>query len=123
MTMGTHKIAILDTERRDAIRRVDADDRVPGELQKGHVGVFNKRGERVGHLHGNGGGASAASRLLGGRSAVLKNGAWVERGDDVAAQQYGALNKEVHEASLRAAKGSVGAPRAPKTSARPKHGG
>lgn len=49
--------------------------------------------------------------------------AWRERGVTVAAQQTGALDKAVHAASLKAAKGSVGEPHKPEAHARPRRGG
>ncbi len=120
----SNKIAIYDHENRNAVKWIDpAPEAEIGKCPASHVPVVNADGVRVGRM-GHGAGASVASRLLNGRPVELGTHegrkAWIEKkGVTVAAQQTGALDKAVHAASLRAAKGSVGKAHKPETHARP----
>jgi hypothetical protein len=98
-------------------------DTAPGELQPGHIGVYTRRGERVGHVHGHKAGAAVARRMLGAPAVLSElhgKPAWIQRQDPtaIAAKQRDAK----HTADLAAAKGSVGKPHAPKAHARPRRG-
>jgi hypothetical protein len=122
----TNKIAVLDHENRNAVKWVDPAPKAEiGDCPAGRVAVVRADGTRIGHV-GHGAGASVAERLLK-RPVELGehkgNAAWVEKKGAVTLQAQGALDKAVHDASLRAAKGSVGEPHKPETHARPHRGG
>jgi hypothetical protein len=121
------KIAVHDHERRDSIKYIDGPAQKPiGELPDHQVAVV-RNGMRVGRV-GRGAGAGVAQRLLGsGRRVELGKhegkDAWIEKGRakirqepprhsgdvpaTVASQQTGALDREVHNASVAAARGSA----------------
>lgn len=121
------KIAIPHATIRDAIDWKDVNEGTPGDCPPGRIPVIRSNGLRAGHV-GHSAGPSVAQRLLGRASRVelgthQGKPAWRERGVTVAAQQTGALDKAVHAASLKAAKGSVGEPHKPEAHARPRRGG
>ena len=118
----THKKAISNfNNHHNTIKMVDVTDSEPGELAPGHIGIFNRRGERVGHVHGNKAGASVARRMLGAPAVLATlhgKPAWIQKNDPVAvaAKRVSAVPLDQ---SIKSAKGSVGAPRAPRAHARP----
>ena len=121
--MTNNKVAVHDPEKRDSVKWV------PGPAQKkiadlpAHmVGVVRRDGTRVGRVS-RGASASVAERLLGKQGVELKDGAWHEKRTTRVATTR-ALDKAVHAASLRAAKGSLSdKPHAPRAHARPHRGG
>ena len=79
----THKKAISDHDNHhNAVKWVDVTDSEPGELQPGHIEIFNRRGERVGHVHGHKAGASVARRLLNAPAVLSElhgKPAWIQK--------------------------------------------
>lgn len=114
---------VFDHDKRDASKEISVHEREPGELEPPHVGVF-RGDQRVGHLHGHGGGPAAARRLLNSNRPVdfnAKRNAWIERQDPT---NTTAIDKAVtdarHQTDLAADRGSVTRqPTKPRAHARP----
>ncbi|MGO9846153.1 MAG: hypothetical protein ACLPKT_06010 [Methylocella sp.] len=127
----SNKIAVHDPEKRDSIKYVDGPAQGEiGALPDHQVAVVRRDGTRIGRVS-RGASASVAERLLGAGSHGVVLGthegkkAWLERKGEkrVRVAPVNSLDKALHEASLRAAKGSVGKAHKPETHARPRRGG
>ncbi len=98
---------------RDPIPATIPDD--PVTLPPNQIAIFDENGHMRGHVHRHATAATVA-RFTGSHGAELKkrDGRYEwhmppkKKGVTVATQQTGALDKEVHAASVRAARGSVG---------------
>ena len=116
------KIAVHDPDCRDSIKYVDGPaQKKIGALPEDQVAVV-RNGVRVARV-GRGAGAGAVQRLIGGGNVALGKhegkDAWIAKKNVRPDRPNVALHKAVHQASLRAAKGSVGKAHRPETHARP----
>ena len=118
--MTNNKVAVHDPAKRDSVKWIEKHDAPIGDCPAGRVPVVRSNGTRAGHV-GHNAGPSVAERLLGKQGVELKDGAWHEKRTTRVATTR-ALDKAVHAASLRAAKGSVGEAKRPVAHARPHHG-
>ncbi len=116
------KIAVHDPDKRDSIKYVPGPAQKPiAELPDHQVAVV-RNGVRVGRVS-RGAGAGVAQRLLGGGDVALGKlegrDAWIAK--PMTGVTTAGLDKAVHDASVRAARGSVSNhPDAPEKRVRPR---
>lgn len=79
----------------------------PGRIGDGRFGVYDSNGDLRGQVT-RGATSVTVARLTGRHGAEFKDGAWrMPKKGAVTAQAQGALDKEVHAASLRASRGNA----------------